>query len=85
MTLQFIPNQSIGELEGGLINILKLYKHAGFVVQTAIMDNEFEKLRDKLLDKIEVNTTAQNEHVGEIECKTHNDKIRSRSLKAQSA
>lgn len=46
------------------------------------MDNEFEPLKNKLLDQIEVVTTARNEHVGEIERKIRHIKNRSRSLKA---
>jgi len=37
-------------------------------VQTALMDMEFEKLRD-MLPNVTLNTTAAREHVGEIERK----------------
>jgi len=37
-------------------------------VQTALMDMEFEKLRDKL-PNVTLNTTAAREHIGEIERK----------------
>ena len=46
------------------------------------MDGEFEKLKDKLVDQIEVNTTAKNEHVGEIERKIRHIKDRCRSMEA---
>jgi hypothetical protein len=46
------------------------------------MDNEFEPLKKKLLGKMVVNTTAADEHVGEIERKIQHVKTRSRSLKA---
>ena len=37
-------------------------------MQTALMDMEFEKLRDKL-PNVTLNTTAAREHIGEIERK----------------
>lgn len=52
------------------------------MVQAALMDNEFESLRPHFLDKLEINTTAKNEHVGEIERKIRHIKNRSRSMKA---
>jgi len=38
-------------------------------MQTALMDMNFEKLREKLLDVI-LNTTTAQDHVGEIKRKT---------------
>ena len=38
------------------------------MVQTAMMDIEFKKLKE-LLPNVALNTTAANEHVGEIEQK----------------
>ncbi len=40
----------------------------GFFVQVAMMDMEFEKLRD-MLPNLTLNTTAAREHGGEIEPK----------------
>ena len=37
------------------------------VVQTVLMDMEFDKTVDKLLDQTVVNTSAVQEHVAEIE------------------
>jgi hypothetical protein len=48
-------------------------------VQTALMDMEFKKLRDKLPNVI-LNTTAAQEHVGEIERKIQVVKERARSM-----
>jgi hypothetical protein len=61
VTLEFLPNRTAGELCNGLKNILKFYNHAGFVIQNAIMDNEFEPLKTKLLGQVVLNTTAKNE------------------------
>jgi hypothetical protein len=82
VTVEFIPKRTAGELCSGLKNILKLYNRAGFIIQCACMDNEFEPLKKKLLGKMVVNTTAADEHVGEIERKIQHVKTRSRSLKA---
>ena len=50
---------------------------AGFVVQTILMDGEFEKLKDKIHNAV-INTTAANEHVGELEhlIQTMNERAR---------
>jgi hypothetical protein len=82
VTVEFIPKRTAGELSNGLKNILKLYNRAGFIIQCACMDNEFEPLTKKLLGKLVVNTTAADEHVGEIERKIQHVKTRARSLKA---
>jgi hypothetical protein len=82
VTVEFIPKRTAGELSNGLKNILKLYNRAGFIIQCACMDNEFEPLKKKLLGKLVVNTTAADEHVGEIERKIQHVKTRARSLKA---
>ncbi len=45
-----------------------MYGVAGLIVQVALVDIEFEKLKD-VLPNITTNTTAAREHVGEIERK----------------
>jgi hypothetical protein len=56
---------------------MKVYTRGGFVVQTMLMDMEFEKLVD-LLPNVTINTTAAQEHVGEIERKIRVIKERAR-------
>jgi hypothetical protein len=51
-----------------LERVIHIYRKGGFIVQTALMDMEFKKLRDKLLNII-LNTTAAQEHVGDIKRK----------------
>jgi hypothetical protein len=51
-----------------LERVLRIYGKSGFIVQTALMDMEFEKLKDKMMN-VRLNTTAASEHVGEIEQK----------------
>ncbi len=57
--------------------VLKVYARGGFVVQTTMMNTEFEKLVD-LLPGVVINTTAAQEHVGEIEQKIQVIKERAR-------
>ncbi|KAL7503940.1 hypothetical protein ACHAXN_001664 [Cyclotella atomus] len=82
VTLEFMPRRTAGEFCNGLKNILKFYNRAGFVIQTAIMDNEFKPLKKKLLGELVMNTTAMGEHVGEIERKIRHVKNCSRSTKS---
>jgi hypothetical protein len=82
LTLQYLPSRSAGEITSGFQNIINLYNRAGFIPQCAIMDNEFEPLKkSKLAKLLEINTTAKNEHMGEIERKIRHVKNRSRSTK----
>ena len=45
------------------------------------MDGKFEKVKDKVLDQIVINTTAKNEHVAEIERKIQHVKERCSALR----
>lgn len=78
--VQFIPCWPAPELSIALNDVIKLYSCTGFVCQTALMDNEFEKLLSSLLDTIVINTTAKNKHVGKIEHKIHHIKERCRCI-----
>jgi len=46
--------------------VLKIYATTGFIIQTTMMDMEFEKLRP-LMPHVALNATAAREHVREIE------------------
>ena len=46
------------------------------------MDGEFEKVKDKVLDQIVINTNVKNEHVAEIERKIRHVKERCRCTTA---
>ena len=67
ITAQYRPRRTAKLLKNALAETIDLYKRAGFTVQTCLMDNEFEPLKKLMGDKCIVNTTAKNEHVGEIE------------------
>ncbi len=57
--------------------MFRIYATAGFIVQTAMMDMEFEKLKP-LMPHVALNTTAAQEHIGEIEQKIRVIKERTR-------
>ena len=66
ITIQFLPSQTAKSLANSIMQVLQIYGRAGFVVQTSLMDMEFEKLKD-LIPQLTINTMAAREHVGEIE------------------
>ena len=45
---------------------MKMYTRGGFIVNIILLDQEFAKLESSF-DLIEINTTATQEHIGEIE------------------
>jgi hypothetical protein len=57
--------------------VFRIYGLAKFVVQTTMMDMEFDKLKN-LLAYIALNTTAAREHVGKIKQKIRVIKDRAR-------
>ena len=57
--------------------MFRIYATAGYIVQMAMMDMEFEKLKP-LMPHVALNTTAAREHVGEIEQKIRVIKERTR-------
>ena len=68
VTIEHLPSQIVKRLALTLERVIKVYTRGGFVVQTMMMDMEFEKLVH-LLPNVTINTTAAQEHVGEIEMK----------------
>ena len=66
LTTEYVPSRTAQQIANSLTKIFNTYARRGFVVDLALMDMEFEKLRDKL-SIVEVNTTASREHVPEIE------------------
>eukprot|EP00804_Cyclotella_cryptica_P026834 CCRYP_018622-RA/>CCRYP_018622-RA protein AED:0.17 eAED:0.17 QI:0/-1/0/1/-1/0/1/0/129 len=82
VTLQFVLKQIAGELANAMKMVVGLYRRAGIVCQTALMDGEFEKIKQKPINIIEVNITAKNEHVPEIERKIRHIKERVRCIKS---
>ncbi len=57
VTIEYLKLRTAKRLIHTLERVIRIYGKAGFIVQTALIDMEFEKLRDKLLNVI-LNTTA---------------------------
>jgi hypothetical protein len=77
VTIEYLPSRTAKRLAITLERVMKVYARGGFAVQTMMMDMEFEKLVD-LLPTVAINTTAAQEHVGEIERKIRVIKERAR-------
>ncbi len=77
VTIKHLPSQTAKCLVHTLKQVLRIYGSTGFVVQTAMMDMEFEKLKN-LLPHVALNTTAAKKHVCEIEQKIRVIKERAR-------
>ena len=60
LTVQYVPRRTAPEPENAITQVIYVYKRAGFNPRLALMDGEFDKLKKKLGDKIELNTTAKN-------------------------
>jgi hypothetical protein len=68
VTIEYLKSRNAKQLIHTLERVHRIYGKAGFMVQTALMDMEFKNLRDNLPNII-LNTTAAQEHVGEIKRK----------------
>ncbi len=77
VTIEYLPPRMAKCLVHTLQRVFMIYGTAGFVVQVALIDMEFEKLRD-MLPNVTLITTAAREHVGEIERKIRVIKERGR-------
>jgi hypothetical protein len=81
LTLEFLPLHTAKRLVLTLEQVIRVYGVAGFIVQVALMDMEFEKLKE-VLPNITINTMAAREHAGEIERKIQVIKERARGTMA---
>ena len=70
------------ELANAITQVIFVYKRASSNPRLTLIDKEFEKLKKKLRDKIESNTTAQNEHGAEIKSKIRHTKNKYWLIKA---
>ena len=66
ISVEFLPRRTSKIIGSKLTRVLQLYNRAGFTVQTALMDREFESVADQC-PTLPINTTAANKHVPEIE------------------
>jgi hypothetical protein len=77
VTFEHLPSRTTKRLVHNLKRVFRIYMTAGFVIQTALMDMEFEKLRT-MMPHVALNTTAAREHDGEVEQKIRVIKERAR-------
>jgi hypothetical protein len=64
--VEHVPVRTATNLSKHIKWVLEVYKRAGFIVRTILMDGEFEKIKP-LLPTVECNTTAAKEHVSKAE------------------
>lgn len=64
--MEWTPNKMGKQLASNIIKVIQLYSRAGFIIITILMDMEFEKLQP-LLPRTNINISAPNEHMVEIE------------------
>jgi hypothetical protein len=81
VTAEHVPMRTATNLSKHMTRVLEVYKRAGFIVRTILMDEEFEKIRPHLLT-VEYNTTAAKEHVSKAERTIRTIKERTRGLLA---
>jgi hypothetical protein len=77
LTIEHLPLRTGKHLVHTLKRVFRIYATAVFVIQTALMDMEFEKLRT-MMPQVVLNTMAAREHVGEVEQKIRVIKERAR-------
>jgi hypothetical protein len=66
ITIEYAPAQKASKLGYLLKCFVRVYTRAGFTVQTILMDNEFDKVKDHV-PHVNMNTPAATEHIGKIE------------------
>ena len=65
-TIEWLLNRMGKQLADNIKKVLQLYYKAGFIIQTILMDMEFDK-QMPLLPMVNINTNVPNEHVAEVE------------------
>ena len=67
-TTHYLSSRHTPKLVAAVKDVRSIYSTRGFAVKTAVMDGEFEKIKPDLREiGINLNTTAANEHVPQIE------------------
>ena len=77
---EHVKSRTAKQLAKSIKRVMQLYGRAGMVVQTVLMDMEFDKTIDELSDRTVVNTSAAREHVAEIERQIRTAKERCRAI-----
>ena len=80
-TVEAIPDQTVKSIVTAVKNIQKVYTVGGFRLRWALMDGQFESAKGDIAEetKIDLNVTARDEHVGDIErhIRTVKERVRS--------
>ena len=63
--VKFMPNQTATQLACKLKRIISLYSTAGFIIQTILLEMEFDKVVPGIAEVV-INTSAASEHVAEV-------------------
>jgi hypothetical protein len=77
VTIEHLPLRTAKHLVHTLGRVFRIHATAGFVIQMVLMDMEFEKLRT-MMPHVALNTTAEHEHIGEVDQKIRVIKERAR-------
>jgi hypothetical protein len=80
-TSEYVPRRSKPLLVKSLNKIINIYNHRCFNVVTALMDREFEPLRDEV-PEVRLNITAADEHIPDIERQIRTMKERARAVRS---
>ena len=79
MTAEHTPVRTAKALVKHIEQVLQVYRHAGFILRTILMDGEFEKIK-QALPTVECNTTAAKENVSKAVRTFRTVKERTRGL-----
>ena len=60
-----MPTHAAKQLACSLVRTIQLYFRVGFIVQTILMDMEYDKVVPELLDVV-INTSVAKEHVAKM-------------------
>jgi hypothetical protein len=67
-TVEAMPNRRFESLMKAIGNVIKIYRHRGFRVRWAVMDNEFKPTHGDLAEMgIGLNEAGRDEHVPQVE------------------
>jgi hypothetical protein len=79
VTIEHLQSRTAKRLVHTLERVFRIYLTAEFVIQTALMDTEFEKLRT-MMPHVALNTTVACKHIREVEQKIRVIKERARGM-----
>jgi hypothetical protein len=80
-TVEYLLGRKQPQLVSSIKKNINLYRTRGFAIDTALMDREFECLRSDL-PELNLNTTADSEHVPDVERQIRVLEERSRAIRS---